>query len=57
MSELGRRLRKALRKLGVYLPECEAIDTARLYKEAEAVLRQIESGSDVAAYLGIHVPN
>jgi predicted metal-dependent hydrolase len=52
-----RQLRKALHKLGVYLPECEGIDTARLYKEAEAVLRQIESGSDVAAYPRIHMRN
>ena len=49
-----RQLRKALRKLAAYLPECEGIDTARLYQEAEAVLRQIESGSDVAAYPRIH---
>lgn len=49
-----RQLRKALRKLGGYLPECEGIDTARLYREAEAVLQQIESGSEVAAYPRIH---
>jgi len=52
-----RQLRKALRKLGVYLPECEGVDTARLYKEAEAALRQIESGSDVAAYPRMHARN
>jgi predicted metal-dependent hydrolase len=50
-----RQLRKALRKLGAYLPECDGIDTARLHREAEAVLREIESGSDVAAYPRIHM--
>ena len=52
-----RQLRKALRKLGAYLPEREGIDTTRLYEEAGAVLRQIESGCDVAAYPGIHMRN
>lgn len=45
-----RQLRKALRKLSGYLPACEGIDTARLYAEAQAVLRQIEMGSEVLEY-------
>jgi len=49
-----RQLRKALRKLSGYLPMCEDIDTARLYEEAGAVLRQIEEGSEVAGYPSIH---
>jgi GNAT superfamily N-acetyltransferase len=39
-----------LRKLSGYLPACEGIDTARLYAEAQAVLRQIEMGSEVLEY-------
>jgi predicted metal-dependent hydrolase len=45
-----RQLRKALRKLAAYLPECEGIDTAGLYREAEAVLRKIEAGAEVGEY-------
>ena len=45
-----RQLRKALRKMSGYLPDCEGIDTARLYAEAQAVLRQIEMGSEVPEY-------
>lgn len=39
-----RQLRKALRKLAPYLPDCEGIDTARLYRDARAILDQIEAG-------------
>jgi len=39
-----RQFRKGLRKLAAYLPQCEGIDTARLHREAEAVLRRIEAG-------------
>ena len=31
-----RQLRKALRKLAAYLPSCEGVDTARLYRDASA---------------------
>jgi len=41
----SRQLRKALRKLGAYLPEYEGVDTARLSREAQALLDQIEAGS------------
>lgn len=39
-----RQLRKGLRKLAGYLPECEGIDTERLYGEALAVLERVEAG-------------
>jgi predicted metal-dependent hydrolase len=39
-----RQLRKGLRKLAGYLPVCESIDTARLYREMLAVLERIEAG-------------
>jgi predicted metal-dependent hydrolase len=39
-----RQLRKGLRKLAGYLPVCESIDTARLYREALVVLERIEAG-------------
>jgi predicted metal-dependent hydrolase len=40
-----RQLRKGLRKLAGYLPVCESIDTARLYREALVVLQRIEAGA------------
>ena len=49
-----RQLRKALRKMAAYLPECEGIDTARLFEDARKVLEQIESSAEVAAYPQIH---
>lgn len=49
-----RQLHKALRKLAGYLPACEGIDTARLYGEAQAVLRRIEEGAPVSGYPEIH---
>ena len=41
----GRQLRKALRKLGAYLPEYEGVDTARLAGEAQALLDCVEAGT------------
>ena len=41
-----RQLRKGLRKLAGYLPVCESVDTARLYREAQLLLEQIESGGE-----------
>lgn len=49
-----RQLRKALRKLAAYLPECEGIDTDRLYRDVSAVLRAVERGERVDGYPGIH---
>src|SRR5260370_31685710 len=37
-----RQLRKALRKMEAYLPECEGVDTARLYRDARKLLEAIE---------------
>ena len=42
----GRQLRKGLRKLAGYLPSCEDIDTARLHRDALAVLDQIEAAEN-----------
>ena len=39
-----RQLRKGLKKLAGYLPECEGIDTLRLYGESIACLEQIGRG-------------
>jgi predicted metal-dependent hydrolase len=39
-----RQLRKGLKKLAGYLPSCEGIDTARLHREALAVLQALEAG-------------
>src|SRR5579862_1854804 len=49
-----RQLRKGLRKLAEYLPVQETVDTARLYREAGAVLGRIEAGGSVAAYPAMH---
>jgi uncharacterized protein len=45
-----RQLRKALRKLAAYLPAYEGVETARLYRDAAAVLASIECGQAVAGY-------
>jgi predicted metal-dependent hydrolase len=50
-----RQLRKALRKLAAYLPQCEQVDTGRLDGEVRAVLRAIEKGAAVSSYPRIHV--
>src|SRR5690348_4081254 len=47
-----RQLTKALRKLKPYLPVCESIDTARLHRDAEALLQALPA---VAEYPRIHV--
>jgi uncharacterized protein len=49
------QLRKGLRKLAVYLPEREGIDTERLYRETLAVLEQIEAGATVLKYPEIFI--
>src|ERR1044072_2043864 len=45
-----RQLRKALRKMGAYLPDFEGVDTARLHRETAAVLEQMEAGTGVPDY-------
>jgi predicted metal-dependent hydrolase len=49
------QLRKGLRKLAAYLPNCECVDTARLEREVIAVLQKIEAGGGVSSYPRIHV--
>lgn len=49
------QLRKGLRKLVHYLPDCEDVDTARLYHDARDVLARIEAGTAVAIYPQIHL--
>jgi hypothetical protein len=49
------QLDKGLRKLRPYLPAYEAVDTARLYREAFAVRGLIEAGAPLAEYPQIHV--
>ena len=50
----GRQLRKGLRKLAEYLPSCEGIDTARLYREGLAALERLETGVLPPQYPQIH---
>jgi predicted metal-dependent hydrolase len=49
------QLRKALRKLAAYLPACEGIDTALLYRQAEEQLARIEAGEVVDEFPRIHI--
>ena len=49
-----RQLRKALRKMEPYLPECENVDTARLYGDARGLLERIERGEKIASYPRMH---
>jgi len=51
----SRQLRKGLRKLQPYLPNCEGIDTARLYREGLAAVERTESGERVGTYPRIHL--
>src|SRR3954470_6710081 len=45
-----RQLRKALRKMQAYLPECEGVDTQKLYRDVRALLERIEIGEEIASY-------
>src|ERR1044071_4364699 len=49
------QLRKALRKLSHYLPSCEGIDTALLYRQAKEQLTLIEMGHALNDFPRIHV--
>jgi predicted metal-dependent hydrolase len=49
-----RQLRKGLRKLGAYLPECEGIDTAQLHADSTRALAAIEARSTGWPYPEIH---
>jgi uncharacterized protein len=50
----SRQLRKGLRKLAGFLPECEGIDTGRLYREGLAAVESTEAGSRLGAYPRMH---
>ena len=50
-----RQLRKALRKMEAYLPVCEGVDTARLYRDTRKLLEEIEGGQGRAGYPRIYV--
>jgi predicted metal-dependent hydrolase len=50
----SRQLRKALRKLGRYLPEWEGVDTGRLHRDAREALAAIEAGTQ-APEIRIHL--
>src|ERR1044072_6909567 len=40
-----RQLRKALRKMEAYLPDCEGVDTGRLAGDTRRMLEQVEAGA------------
>src|ERR1700683_4462316 len=46
----GRQLRKGLRKLSGYLPECEGIDTGRLHADGLAAVELAEAGLPIGRY-------
>jgi predicted metal-dependent hydrolase len=50
-----RQLRKALRKMADYRPSFEGVDTARLFREAEAVLELVEADLVVKEYPRLHL--
>jgi hypothetical protein len=51
----SRQLRKGLRKLAGYLPSYEAVDTARLSRDALAALECVEAGAEGFEYPHIHI--
>jgi len=51
----SRQLRKGLRKLAGYLPECEGIDTARLHSDGLAAVERAEAHQAVGKYPWIHL--
>src|SRR3954469_1998321 len=50
-----RQLRKGLRKIADYLPQCEEIDTARLHREGSAAIAVTETGAVLDFYPQIHL--
>jgi len=48
------QLQKGLRKLALYLPSCEGVDTARLHREALDALERMEAGTPASIYPQIH---
>jgi len=45
-----RQMKKGLKKLAGYLPECEGLDTARLYRESLACLERISRGETLGEF-------
>ena len=41
---------KGLRKLAAYLPCCEDIDTARLYRDVQALLDRVRAGAPILEF-------
>ena len=50
-----RQLKKGLKKLAGYLPQCEGLDTALLYRESLACLEKISRGETVGQFPGIRL--
>ena len=48
------QLKKGTHKLALYLPSCDGINTARLHREALAMLERIEAGAAASIYPQIH---
>ena len=48
------QLRKGLEKLAAYLPSCEGIDTERLRREVQPVLRRLEDHEPGGEYPRMH---
>jgi predicted metal-dependent hydrolase len=48
------QLRKGMEKLAGYLPSCEGLDTARLYRDALVTTEAIEAGIRLSEYPRIH---
>jgi uncharacterized protein len=46
----SRQLRKGLRKLAPYLPACEGLDTAQLYRDGLAAVEKTEAGESLGGY-------
>jgi predicted metal-dependent hydrolase len=46
----SRQLRKGLRKLSAYLPECEGVDTAQLHRDGLAAVELTEAHQAIGPY-------
>jgi len=45
-----RQLKKGLKKMAGYLPECEGIDTAELYRAAAEALERVRRGEEIGEF-------
>lgn len=50
-----RQLRKGLRKLAGYLPVCDGIDTAHVYREALARLEELQQSGTITTFPAIRL--